>query len=247
MKMALRTDIGQKRSNNQDYVNKFANKSGQVLIVLADGMGGHKAGHIASEVTVTDLGREWVKTDFTEGDWEPIRTWLVETIQAENKKIYQMGQSEDYKGMGTTVEAVALVGDYAIFAHVGDSRIGLVREGKYHLLTSDHSLVNALVKAGQLTEEEATNHPQKNIILQSIGQEQDLDIDLGIQQLFPGDYLLVNSDGLTNMVATETIEGLLVDDLTLDEKADYLIGEANFSGGLDNITVALVQIGGEVA
>lgn len=245
MKIALRTDIGQKRSNNQDYVNKFANKSGQILIVLADGMGGHKAGHIASEVTVTDLGRDWVQTDFTEGDWEPIRNWLLETIEAENKKIYEMGQSEDYKGMGTTIEAVALVGNYAIFAHVGDSRIGLVREGRYHLLTSDHSLVNALVKAGQLTEEEAQNHPQKNIILQSIGQEQALTIDLGIQELFSGDYLVINSDGLTNMVDQTTIEKLVSDNLSLDDKADVLINEANAAGGLDNITVALVQIGSE--
>lgn len=245
MKIALKTDIGQKRSNNQDYINKFANKAGQVLIVLADGMGGHRAGHIASEVTVTDLGREWVKTDFTEGDWEPIRNWLLETIEAENKKIYEMGQQEDYKGMGTTVEAVALVGNYAIFAHVGDSRVGLVRDGHYQLLTSDHSLVNALVKAGQLTEEEAATHPQRNIIIQSVGQENPLVIDIAIQELFPGDYLLINSDGLTNMVSNETIEKLLTDELSLDEKADFLIGEANFAGGLDNITLALVHVNGE--
>lgn len=242
MKIALKTDIGQKRSNNQDYINKFANKAGQVLIVLADGMGGHRAGHIASEVTVTDLGREWVKTDFTEGDWEPIRNWLLETIEAENKKIYEMGQQEDYQGMGTTVEAVALIGNYAIFAHVGDSRVGLVRDGRYKLLTSDHSLVNALVKAGQLTEEEAATHPQRNIIIQSIGQENPLVIDIAIQELFPGDYLLINSDGLTNMVSNEAIEELLKDDLTLNEKADFLIGEANFAGGLDNITLALVHV-----
>lgn len=242
MKIALKTDIGRKRSNNQDNINKFSNKSGQVLIVLADGMGGHKAGHIASELTVTDLGREWVKTDFTEGDWEPIRNWLLETIEAENKKIYAMGQEEDYHGMGTTVEAVALVGNYAIFAHVGDSRVGLYRDGRYQLLTSDHSLVNALVKAGQLTEEEAATHPQRNIIIQSIGQENPLVIDVAIEELFPGDYLLVNSDGLTNMITTEIIERLLSDDLSLNEKADYLIGEANLAGGLDNITLALVHV-----
>lgn len=247
MKMILRTDIGQKRSNNQDYVNKFVNRGGQTLIVLADGMGGHRAGHVASEVTVTDLGREWVNTDFTEGDWEPIRTWLLETIQVENQKIYEMGQSEDYRGMGTTVEAVALVGNYAIFAHVGDSRVGLVREGAYHLLTSDHSLVNALVKAGHLTEEEAINHPQKNIITQSIGQSHDLEIDLAIQELFPGDYLVINSDGLTNMVATQVIEEVVMSDQSLEAKADQLINLANQAGGLDNITLALVQVGSEVA
>lgn len=247
MKIALKTDIGQKRSNNQDYVNKFVNKGGQTLIVLADGMGGHKAGHIASQVTVTDLGRAWVSTEFSEGDWEPIRSWLLETIQAENQKIYDMGQTEDYQGMGTTVEALALVGNYAIFAHVGDSRVGLVREGVYHQLTSDHSLVNALVKAGQLTTEEAQTHPQRNIITQSVGQSQPLDIDLAIQELFPGDYLLVNSDGLTNLVSNEVITRIITDELSLEGKAELLVNEANFAGGLDNITVALVQVGGEVA
>lgn len=241
MKIALKTDIGRKRSNNQDNINKFSNKSGQVLIVLADGMGGHKAGHIASELTVTDLGREWVKTDFTEGNWESIRTWLTETIQAENKKIYEMGQQEDYQGMGTTVEAVALIGEHAIFAHVGDSRVGLVRNGRYQLLTSDHSLVNALVKAGQLTEEEAATHPQRNIIIQSIGQENPLVIDVAVQELLPGDYLLINSDGLTNMVTREAIEHTVAGDLSLAEKVASLIDDANAAGGLDNITLALVH------
>ncbi|HEL0009787.1 TPA: Stp1/IreP family PP2C-type Ser/Thr phosphatase [Streptococcus equi subsp. zooepidemicus] len=239
MKISLKTDIGQKRSNNQDFINKFDNKKGITLVILADGMGGHRAGNIASEMTVTDLGREWVKTDFTE--LSQIKDWLLTTIEAENQRIYDLGQSEDYKGMGTTVEAVALVDSNAIYAHIGDSRIGLVHEGNYSLLTSDHSLVNALVKAGQITEEEAASHPQKNIITQSIGQASPVEPDLGVKVLEKGDYLVINSDGLTNMIANEEIVDILCQDISLDEKNQALIDLANQRGGLDNITVALVQ------
>ncbi|MBJ8325688.1 Stp1/IreP family PP2C-type Ser/Thr phosphatase [Streptococcus pacificus] len=240
MKISLLTDIGQKRSNNQDFINKFDNKSGITLIVLADGMGGHRAGNIASEMTVTDLGREWVNTDFTE--LNQIKDWLISIIETENKKIHDLGKSEDYKGMGTTIEAVAIVDKNALYAHVGDSRIGLVRNGEYIQLTSDHSLVNELVKAGQLTEEEASVHPQKNIITQSIGQAAPVEPDLGVQILEDEDYLVINSDGLTNMLANETIISVLAEELSLDEKTKKLVELANEAGGLDNITVALVKI-----
>lgn len=216
MKISLITDIGQKRSNNQDFINKFDNKKGITLIVLADGMGGHRAGNIASEMTVTDLGKEWVQTELTE--LSQIRDWLLETIETENKRVYQMGQTEDYKGMGTTVEAVVLIDNNAIYAHVGDSRIGLVKDGEYKLLTSDHSLVNELVKAGQITEDEASSHPQKNIITQSIGQSSPVEPDLGIKVLENDDYLVINSDGLTNMVSNAEIAEIVSRDLSLDEK-----------------------------
>lgn len=239
MKISLKTDIGQKRSNNQDFINKFDNKKGITLLVLADGMGGHRAGNIASEMTVTDLGREWVKTDFTE--LSEIRDWLLTTIESENQRIYDLGQSEDFKGMGTTVEAVALVESNAIYAHIGDSRIGLVHDGQYTLLTSDHSLVNELVKAGQITEEEAASHPQKNIITQSIGQAAPVEPDLGIKVLEKGDYLVINSDGLTNMISNDEIVDILGRELSLDEKNQEMINLANLRGGLDNITIALVH------
>ncbi|EGJ27026.1 Stp1/IreP family PP2C-type Ser/Thr phosphatase [Streptococcus porcinus] len=239
MKISLITDIGQKRSNNQDFINKFDNKKGITLVVLADGMGGHRAGNIASEMTVTDLGKEWVQTELTE--LSQIRDWLLTTIEFENKRIYDMGQTEDYKGMGTTVEAVALVDNTAIFAHVGDSRIGLVTNGEYHLLTSDHSLVNELVKAGQITEEEATGHPQKNIITQSIGQASPVETDLGVKVLEKDDYLVINSDGLTNMVSNAEIVEIISKDISLEAKNQELVALANLRGGLDNITIALVH------
>ncbi|WP_307975736.1 Stp1/IreP family PP2C-type Ser/Thr phosphatase [uncultured Streptococcus sp.] len=243
MEISLITDIGQKRSNNQDFVNKFENKSGIPLIVLADGMGGHRAGNIASEMTVTDLGQVWVNTEFT--DLAQIRDWMLVTIADENRKIFELGQTDDYKGMGTTIEAIALVGNNVIYAHVGDSRIGLVRNGEYRLLTSDHSLVNELVKAGQLTEEEAASHPQKNIITQSIGQANPVEPDLGIQNLEAGDYLVANSDGLTNMLNNDEIATVLMQEKSLDDKNRDLITLANHRGGFDNITVVLIHIESE--
>ena len=131
MKISLVTDIGQKRSNNQDFINKFDNKNGITLVILADGMGGHRAGNIASEMTVTDLGREWINTDYTE--LSQIRDWLLVTLEAENRKVYELGQTDEYKGMGTTVEALAIVDNNVIYAHVGDSRIGLLHQGEYQL------------------------------------------------------------------------------------------------------------------
>ena len=239
MKISLFTDIGQKRSNNQDFINKFDNRAGHTLIVLADGMGGHRAGNIASEMTVTDLGREWINTDLT--DLGQIRDWLVNNIEKVNRRIYELGQTDDFQGMGTTIEALVIIENNVLFAHIGDSRIGLVHDGHYTLLTSDHSLVNELVKAGQITEEEAASHPQRNIITQSIGQASPVEPDLGVRVLEPGDYLVINSDGLTNMISNDEIVTILGSKVSLDEKNQEMIDLANLRGGLDNITIALVH------
>ena len=243
MEIALLTDVGQKRTNNQDFANHFVNRAGMPLIVLADGMGGHRAGNIASEMTVTDLGAAWVDTQID--SINGVREWFAEYLEAENRKIHEIGQSDEYKGMGTTLEALALIGNQAIYAHVGDSRIGLVRGEDYKQLTSDHSLVNALLKAGQITAEEAERHPQRNIITQSIGQKDEIQPDFGIITLEPGDYLLLNSDGLTNMISGSEISDIVTSDISLEDKAATLIRFANNAGGLDNITVALIAVNEE--
>ena len=240
MEIALLTDVGQKRSNNQDYVNRYTNRAGIDLIVLADGMGGHRAGHIASEMTATDLGASWVDTQLN--TLNDVREWMVAVLEEENKKIYQLGQTDEYKGMGTTLEAIVIIDQQMIYAHVGDSRIGLLRNGEYQQLTSDHSLVGALVRAGQLSEEEARLHPQKNIITQSIGQLQPVEADIAIKTLEPGDYVLVNSDGLTNMVSKEDIRDILLSEVPIENKAESLIRFANNAGGTDNITLALLHL-----
>ena len=243
MEISLLTDVGQKRTNNQDYVNHYVNRAGRTKIILADGMGGHRAGNIASEMAVTDLGVAWVDTQIDTVN--EVREWFANNLEIENQRINQLGQNEAYKGMGTTLEAVAIIDNQAIYAHIGDSRIGLIRGEEYHQLTSDHSLVNELLKAGQLTPEEAASHPQKNIITQSIGQKDEIQPDFGIITLEPGDYLLLNSDGLTNMISGSEISDIVTSDISLEDKAVTLIRFANNAGGLDNITVALIAVNEE--
>ena len=215
------------------------------MIILADGMGGHRAGNIASEMAVTDLGVDWVDTQIDSVN--EVREWFAHYLEIENQKIHQLGQDEAYRGMGTTLEAVAFIDNQVIYAHIGDSRIGLIRGEEYHQLTSDHSLVNELLKAGQLTPEEAETHPQKNIITQSIGQKDEIQPDFGMITLESGDYLLLNSDGLTNMISASEIYDIVTSDISLADKAATLIRFANNAGGLDNITVALVYMNEEAA
>ncbi|MEY8462618.1 Stp1/IreP family PP2C-type Ser/Thr phosphatase [Streptococcus merionis] len=240
MQISLLTNVGQKRSNNQDYVNVYANKQGVQLIILADGMGGHRAGNIASELAATELGSLWVQTAIA--DLNSVREWYVEHLEAVNHTIRAKGEQEEFHGMGTTLEAVVIIDNQMIYAHIGDSRINLIRGEELEVLTSDHSLVNALLKAGQITPEEAAAHPQKNIITQSIGQKDPVEPDIAIKTLEMGDYIVINSDGLTNMISNQDIYDIMVSDVSLDDKAETLIRFANNAGGLDNITVALVYI-----
>ena len=243
MEISILTDVGQRRTNNQDYANQYKNKAGKSMIFLADGMGGHRAGNIASEMAVTDLGAAWVATEIS--TINEVREWFAENLEKENQQIHRIGQDEEHKGMGTTLEAVAIIDDQVLFAHVGDSRIGLVRNGEYHQMTSDHSLVNALLKAGQITEEEAAHHPQRNIITQSIGQKDELQPDFGMVTVEAGDFIVINSDGLTNMISGDEIRDILVSDLSVEEKAKTLVRFANNAGGLDNITVVLIHFAEE--
>ena len=243
MEISILTDVGQRRTNNQDYANQYKNKAGKSMIFLADGMGGHRAGNIASEMAVTDLGAAWVATEIS--TINEVREWFAENLEKENQQIHRIGQDEEHKGMGTTLEALAIIDDQVLFAHVGDSRIGLVRNGEYHQLTSDHSLVNALLKAGQITEEEAAHHPQRNIITQSIGQKDELQPDFGMVTIEAGDFIVINSDGLTNMISGDEIRDIVVSDLSVEEKAKTLVRFANNAGGLDNITVVLIHFAEE--
>ena len=243
MEISILTDVGQRRTNNQDYANQYKNKAGKSMIFLADGMGGHRAGNIASEMAVTDLGAAWVATEIS--TINEVREWFAENLEKENQQIHRIGQDEEHKGMGTTLEAVAIIDDQVLFAHIGDSRIGLVRNGEYHQLTSDHSLVNALLKAGQITEEEAAHHPQRNIITQSIGQKDELQPDFGMVTVEAGDFIVINSYGLTNMISGDEIRDIVVSDLSVEEKAKTLVRFANNAGGLDNITVVLIHFAEE--
>ena len=248
MEYSILSDIGMKRTANQDFAGTYVNRAGYRLFLLADGMGGHKAGNVASKLTVEDLGKLWSESFFDDGT--PVATmerWLRNQIRNESENIADLGKLDEYQGMGTTLEALVMQEGQVISAHVGDSRTYLIRDGQLQKITTDHSLVQELVDAGQITEEEAEIHPNKNIITRSLGQSAEVQADLQAVDVQPGDYLLMNSDGLTNMISAEEILEVVYSEASIEEKTEILVGLANEAGGHDNITVILVKIDEESA
>lgn len=243
MQIGFRTNTGQKRKNNQDAVGVFYNNQAVPLVIVADGMGGHQAGDVASQMVVSDLGETWKLNELAKQ--EDILQWLLRQIQLENEAIYEKGQQEDeFFGMGTTIVAGAFVDDELLLAHVGDSRCYLLRQDKLKQLTEDHSLVNELLKSGEITAEMATHHPRKNVLVRSVGMPGAVDVDMLELALVPGDRLVLCSDGLTNMLTDKRISEIILSAQSLDERLEQLIEEANQAGGKDNITVLVVEYEG---
>lgn len=244
MEVYFQSDIGKRRKSNQDYTATFTNQKNQLLALLADGMGGHQAGDIASRQAVEEIGIAWEAT--TIDDSEKAVQWFLQHIQQANQRIFEKGQSQPtLSGMGTTLEVVTILDNHLALAHVGDSRIYLFREQRLIALTEDHSLVNALLKSGEITQEMAQNHPRKNIITRSLGMPGSLEVDVAIHKIEDHDQLLLCSDGLTNMVSEPKITQILLEAASLQDASQRLIEEANAKGGLDNITVLLIDVGGE--
>ena len=244
MEVYFQSDIGKRRKSNQDYTATFTNQKNQLLALLADGMGGHQAGDIASRQAVEEIGIAWEAT--TIDDSEKAVQWFLQHIQQTNQRIFEKGQSQPtLSGMGTTLEVVTLLDNHLALAHVGDSRIYLFREQRLIALTEDHTLVNALLKSGEITQEMAENHPRKNIITRSLGMPGSLEVDVAIHRIEDHDQLLLCSDGLTNMVSEPKITQILLEAASLQDASQRLIEEANAKGGLDNITVLLIDVGGE--
>lgn len=240
MQIEYQSDVGRRRNTNQDYASVFTNQEGIKLAILADGMGGHRAGDIASQMAVLNLGNAWEEQDLT--DDEKIAQWFIQAIQEENALIYQRGQEQpEYNGMGTTIVAAALSEERFTIAHVGDSRAYLIRDGKIIQLTEDHFLVNELVKSGEISEEMAVNHPRKNILTRSVGMPGTVEVDVSTYIWQLKDRLLLCSDGLTNMLSEEMIETIVNQEGTLSDKVTELINQANEAGGADNITVLLIE------
>ncbi|CCI85739.1 serine threonine protein phosphatase 1 [Lactobacillus pasteurii DSM 23907 = CRBIP 24.76] len=237
---AYASSIGRIRKSNQDFVKVFKNKSGVTLAIVCDGMGGHQGGDVASTMAVSHLGHNFIATDFT--DPKPARKWLEVQLTSENETILKAADRfPDLNGMGTTIVLAFTFEDSALIAHLGDSRAYSYADGKFVQLTQDHSLVNELVKMGQITKEQAKHHPQKNIITQALGVSSTIDPEFAEIQLKAGDALLLCTDGLTNSLSDPQIQQILATkDLTLKDRCIKLINEANRLGGGDNITVCLV-------
>ncbi|GGC91567.1 Stp1/IreP family PP2C-type Ser/Thr phosphatase [Enterococcus wangshanyuanii] len=240
MEINFQTDVGRRRNTNQDYAGLFENQTGLALAILADGMGGHQAGDVASQMAVNNLGARWQESQIETS--EKAAQWLIKEIQDENELIYQKGQSQpEYLGMGTTIVSAVLLDQSFVLANIGDSRAYLVRNDQLVQLTEDHSLVNELVKSGEITREMAANHPRKNVLTRSLGMPGTVEVDVTNHIWVPDDYILLCSDGLTNMVSEEDILAIILSDQPLKEKVSTLITRANEAGGADNITVLVIH------
>ena len=239
MRIYSATDVGQKRKMNQDYVFATADPVGNLpnLFVVADGMGGHNAGDYASSHAVTSMVEE-IRQD---ADFNPVKV-IRHAIECVNTEILaQAQQDEKLRGMGTTIVAATIVGHYAYVANVGDSRLYLVNQ-QILQVTKDHSLVQEMVRMGEINAEQARNHPDKNIITRALGAERTVDIDFFDLKLEPGNVILMCSDGLSNMVEDSQIREIISDtEKNLEEKGKILISEANRNGGKDNIAVVLIE------
>lgn len=240
MNAYAKTDVGRKRSMNQDYFycSKDAVGSFQNLFIVADGMGGHKAGDHASRLCVEQIVASVEQTRHA----TPV-TIFEEAVNKANGVIYQESvEHMEYEGMGTTMVACTCQGDMMYVANIGDSRLYLIRD-RIAKITDDHSLVEELVKNGNLTESEARVHPQKNIITRALGTEEMVSADYFEVPVKSGDLILLCSDGLSNMLDDDDMEYILKHSDTLEKAGDALISQANQNGGEDNITAVLVEIG----
>ncbi|WEV40849.1 Stp1/IreP family PP2C-type Ser/Thr phosphatase [Lactobacillus sp. ESL0684] len=240
IKTAFASSIGRIRKSNQDFVQVFKNKSGATLAIVCDGMGGHQGGDVASTMAVRHLGHSFTTTDFN--DCAKSRKWLEVQLNYENETILKTADRfPDLNGMGTTIVLAAFFDDEVLIAHLGDSRAYSYVAGNFTQLVEDHSLVNELVKIGQITKQQAKDHPQKNIITQALGVSSTIDPEYRQLKLHDGDIILLCTDGLTNSLDDPQIQQILATkDLSLKERCYKLINEANRLGGGDNITVCLI-------
>lgn len=238
--VSARTDTGRLRKGNEDNLYADANEY-RGLFIVADGMGGHAAGEIASQMAVDLIASELADLNDLAGADAGNR--VSQTLRLANRQVFQRTTSEvDKTGMGTTASALLLSDTRYLIGHVGDSRIYLVRDGEMKQLTRDHSLVQEQVDAGIITAEQARHHPQSNVITCCIGMSTDIDPDIITGDTRVGDVFLLASDGLTGMVEDKRLQQLLESRATPERIVNAMITQANNNGGIDNITAIVVKV-----
>ncbi|MFF2445895.1 Stp1/IreP family PP2C-type Ser/Thr phosphatase [Neobacillus sp. NPDC058068] len=246
MKAVYRTDRGRIRQNNEDSVGTFVNRDGHRLAIVADGMGGHRAGDVASNMTLTHLQEMWEESEGIQTA-DQAEAWLKTHILHVNKLLFEhANNNSECEGMGTTIEAVIATQLFSTLAHIGDSRCYILNDTGFQQLTEDHTLVNELVRTGQISKEDAEHHPRKNVILRALGTEPDVKIDIKTIMFEEGDFLLLCSDGLSNKVNEAFMATILQNEDFLEQKASTLIDMANENGGEDNITLIILEFDDEI-
>ena len=240
MEFSYLTDPGQVRDHNEDSVTIVKNAAGEILMAVADGMGGHKGGEIASSIAITHIGKRFVDTSSV-GNKEDAINFLKEIVSEANMLLYKYTENNpESVGMGTTIVMALLTKEFLLFGNIGDSSGFVIKDKKLYKITNDHTLVNLLVKSGEITEEEAKDHPRKNVLMRALGANISVEMDVfDVERDVSG--ILLCSDGLTNMLDNNQIETVLNSDIDIDAKVQKLINKANNRGGTDNISVAYLQ------
>lgn len=244
----IESDTGRKREVNEDRVAVLKRPTGLMLALVADGMGGHNAGDVASRLTVEELSRRFIEADAAMFETaESKKTWLSEQILEVNRIVYYHSIAHrECKGMGTTLIAALIEGDDCILCHIGDSRAYAIGSSVTQV-TRDHSYVNVLVDNGEITQQEAEEHPKKNWILRSLGTEPKIEREMHQFSLAGVSYLLICTDGLSNKLSEHEISSIVRSKASLAQKGKALIALANDLGGEDNISfVLLAPLGEEV-
>ena len=237
MKSFYLTDVGKVRDNNEDSVVIVKNKNDEVLMAVADGMGGHSAGEVASNLAIDYLVNSF-NDNFVGLDKVKAINWIREKVVRINELIFEyVDKHPESRGMGTTLVIAIVTNDYILFGNIGDSSGFVMKDDVLHKVTYDHTLVNLLMKAGELTEEEAKDHPKKNVLMKALGASDPIDIDIFDCDLNISSILL-SSDGLTNMLDNKQIEEVLLSDSEIEDKVIKLIRKCNNRGGTDNISIA---------
>lgn len=240
MQYAAKTHVGLVRQLNEDAYAIVPHQELFGVAVVADGMGGHLAGEVASALAVEAVVKHI--SEHTSQDITDPNELLVGAIKEANTAVHQRALSQQgLSGMGTTLMVSLLDAQQIYLGHIGDSRAYLLQAGELRQVTDDHTLVNELYKNGQITWEEALHHPQRNIVTRAVGTDERVQADLLRLEWSEGDLFLLCSDGLTNMVEDRLISDILRSDLSLAAKVDALLDKAILAGGHDNITVVLVQ------
>lgn len=234
------TDPGKVRTHNEDSVVVMTNEAGEKLMIVADGMGGHRSGEIASSIVVSHVGKSF--TDKKQlGTKEEAKEWMKNVISESNVLIYKYTiDNPDSMGMGTTIVMSLITNDYLLFGNIGDSSGYVLKNNHLHKITVDHTLVNLLVKSGELTEEEAREHPRRNVLMRALGTNMSVEMDIFDVET-DVDGVLLCSDGLTNMLKDEQIVKVLIEDIPVENKVKKLIVKCNNRGGTDNISIAYLE------
>lgn len=243
MEYSYLTDPGKVRNHNEDSVIIVENKLGEVLLAVADGMGGHRAGEVASSIAISHIGKRFQDTSSV-GTKEDAISFIKEIVSEANVLLYKYtNEHEESTGMGTTIVLAIVTKDFLLFGNIGDSSGYVLKNNKLNKITVDHTLVSLLVQSGELTLEEAKEHPKKNVLMKALGATSSIEMDIfDVEREVDG--ILLCSDGLTNMLDDEQITKVLIDEnLTLDEKLNKLIIKSNNRGGTDNISIAYLKDG----